>query len=105
MALLTLKTLDCIKKQDVFSDKVTVFVDGTKVTGDIKIDKNDPPFLIGFKGKFTGRVPITLTEVDKNGADEILGTVTADAAKPGVHTGIFNDDPKFDYRLTYEASA
>lgn len=109
MSQLTLKTLDCIKKQDVFSDKVAVFVNGTKVTGDIKIDKNDPPFLIGAKVNFTDSAKVMLTEVDKHSAEDSLGTQTVRADDgTGTLTLTFQGPGtklKFDYRLKYEVSA
>lgn len=104
MGLLTLKTLECVKKQDVFTDKIRVKVNGITVTGDIKIDKNDPPFDLAFDDEYTGTIPITLIEVDKNGGDEHLGTRNVNTDNPGDRTAIFDDDPKSDYRLKYEVS-
>lgn len=104
MGLLTLKTLDCVKKQDVFTDKIRVKVNGITVTGDIKIDKNDPAFKLAFDDEFTGTIPITLIEVDNNGGDEHLGTRNVNTDNPGGRTAIFNDDPKSEYHLTYVVS-
>ncbi|MGH3873576.1 MAG: hypothetical protein ACRDSR_19055 [Pseudonocardiaceae bacterium] len=107
MPQLALKRLDCIKKQEAREDEIRISVDGKKVAGDFKIDKNDPPITLNAKGNFIGAVTIMLTEVDKKGASEFLGThvVRATQAGTGTHTAIFNDKPSFDYRLTYEVSA
>lgn len=104
MSQLELITLECIKKQDVFRDKVKIVVDGETVPGgDIKIGKNDPPIEIDFKVELIGMIPITLIEVDKNGADEHLGTKIVDTAVLGEHTETFAES-HFDYRLKYVVS-
>ncbi len=105
MALLTLTKLECIEKQDTINkDLIRVEVDGDKAAGDFRMDKEDVlTFTPGIQIPFTGTVPITLIELD-NGADENLGTVTADAANPGRYTREFTDLPSYHYHLSYEIS-
>lgn len=103
MSVLTLKTLICIKKQDVFKDTIRVSVEGKKVAGDFKMGKNDAVTL-NTNVNFTGTADIVLTEIDPNSAPDVLGTVVAQAANPGAHNGVFQALPGADYLLTYEVS-
>lgn len=104
MSQLTLKTLTCLKKQDVFKDNIRVSVDGRKVAGDFKMGKNDS-ISLNTKVSFTGSADILLTDVDPNSADDVLGTVIAQATQPGSHTGVFHAKQGIDYHLTYEIAA
>jgi hypothetical protein len=106
MSVLTLKKLECIKKQDVFSDDIRVLVDGRKVAGDFKMGKNDKVTL-NTRVKFTNKATITLGEVDPKSANDVLGShvVRESQAGTGAHIHHFDARPNFDYLLIYEVSA
>src|SRR5262245_54808074 len=105
MSVLTLKELQCIKKQEVTTDQIRVKVDGNKVAGDFNMGKDDS-ITLNTQVNFTGTATIKVIEVDSNSKNEVLGShvVRDSQAGTGQHDFHFNDSPHWDYRLTYEIS-
>ena len=103
MTQLHIKTLKCVKKDDVIGkDDVVVQMNGVKVSGPHKLGKGDDVTLNTLRS-FTSSVKVTLIDED-GGKDDNLGSVTITDTQAGIGTltAFFNALKGADYHLTYD---
>jgi hypothetical protein len=103
MAQLHIKTLKCVKKDDVIGkDEASLQVGGVTISGPHTLGKGDDVTLNTLRA-FTGSIKVTLIEVD-SGKDDDLGSVTITDTQAGIGnlTGFFNTKTSADYHMTYD---
>ena len=107
MATLKITELECVKKQEtVGKDKIRIEVDGTTLSGPHTMKKNQV-LRLSEERDFTGKVPISLYEEDKNSRDDYLGSVYINESHAGLGTltGNFHHLRGTDYHLKYSVYA
>lgn len=103
MTELHIKTLKCVKKDDLIGkDEVVVQVNGGTVSGPHKLGKGDSVTLNTLRS-FTSSAKVTLIDED-GGKDDTLGTVTITDSQAGIGTltAFFNALAGADYHMTYD---
>lgn len=103
MPQLHIKTLKCVKKDDVIGkDEVVVQMNGVTISGPHKLGKGDDVTLNTLRS-FTNPAKVTLIDED-GGKDDNLGSVTITDTQAGIGTltAFFNALPGADYHMTYD---
>jgi hypothetical protein len=106
MAELHIKTLKCVKKDDVIGkDEVRLRANGVTISGPHKLGKGDTVAL-NARPPFSGSIKVTLVDED-GGKDDVLGSVTVTETQAGLDTltAFFNALPGADYHMTYDVHA
>jgi hypothetical protein len=106
MPELHIKTLKCVKKDDVIGkDEVVVEMNGVTVSGPHKLGKGDTVTLNTLR-TFTTSTKVTLVDQD-GGKDDTLGSVTITDTQAGIGTltAFFNALAGADYHMTYDVHA